>query len=244
MSLLLAFGDQASSGVGVSELARRADLSKSTAFRVLGILERNGAVERVGRQYRLGARLHQLGQDVYPRQHDRVRDQLIPFVGDLYERTHHTVHLGALHDTDVIYLAKLYGRRRAPSPSRIGGRIPAHATAIGKALLAHDADACEQALGGYLAQLTSSTITDPMDLAAELDRVRRRGVAYDREEVQPGLFCIAVPILSHSGRPLAALSVSVPRSCDIERVEPVLRHVAADAARALVRPAPPIGRTT
>src|SRR5690242_17641721 len=111
ISLLVAFGEQASTGVGVSELARRADLSKSTAFRVLGMLERNGVVERIGTGYRLGARLHQLGQAVYSPEHERVRDLLLPFLTDLYEMTRHTVHLAALHDTDVVYLAKLYGHR-------------------------------------------------------------------------------------------------------------------------------------
>ena len=237
VSLLLAFGDQSSAGVGVSELARRAALSKSTAFRVLGMLERNGVVERVGRQYRLGARLDQLGRDVYSRQHERVRDLLIPFLGELYERTHQTVHLGALHGTDVVYLGKLYGHRRPPCPSRIGGRIPAHATAIGKALLAHDPDACEHALNGTLQRLTRATIVDPINLAAELDRVRRTGVAYDREEVQQGLHCVAVPVLSNGGRPIAALSVSVSTSTELIQVEPILRHVAGNAAHFLAHEA-------
>ena len=237
VSLLLAFGDQSSTGVGVSELARRADLSKSTAFRVLGMLERNGVVERVGRQYRLGARLDQLGRDVYSPQHDRVRDLLIPFLGELYERTHQTVHLGALHGTDVVYLDKLYGHRRPPCPSRIGGRVPAHATAVGKALLAHDPDACEHALNGNLQRLTPATIVDPIDLAAELDRVRRTGVAYDREEVQQGLHCVAIPLLSTSGRPIAALSVSVSTPTELIRVEPILRHVAGNATHFLARAA-------
>jgi IclR family transcriptional regulator, KDG regulon repressor len=237
MSLLLAFGEQAHSGVGVSELARRTELSKSTAFRLLGMLERNGVVERVGRQYRLGERLHQLGQDVYSPQHDRVRDAFTPFLGELYERTHQTVHLGALHGSDVVYLAKLYGHRRPPCPSRIGGRVPAHATAIGKVLLAHDPDACERVLAGELTRLTPATLTDPSELATELARVRRAGVAFDREEVQPGLHCVAAPVLSHSGRPIAAISVSVATSSALSQVEPVLRRVASDASRFLARQA-------
>ena len=74
-SLLVAFGDEASTGVGVRELARRASLSKTTAHRLLGMLERNAMVERIGTSYRLGPRLHELGLAVYPRSHERVRDQ-------------------------------------------------------------------------------------------------------------------------------------------------------------------------
>ena len=130
ISLLVSFGHHGSGGVGVTELARRARLSKSTAFRVLGLLERNGVVERVGRNYRLGARLHELGRTVYPPDHDRVRDLLIPFLTDLYELTHETVYVAALHGGDVVYLAKLHGHRPAFEPSRIGVRMPAHCSAV------------------------------------------------------------------------------------------------------------------
>lgn len=235
MCLLLAFGDQASSGIGVSELARRAKLSKSTAFRLLATLERNGAVEKLGTHYRLGVRLHELGRDVYSPQHDRVRDLLIPFLGELYERTHRTVHLAALHGTDVVYLAKLHGHLRPACPSRIGGRVPAHATAVGKALLAYDADACEEVLARGLSSFTPQTLTRAADLAAELERIRRTGAAYDREEVRAGLHCVAVPLLSPSNRPIAALSVSVSTAAELAHVEPVLRQIAGEATRFLTR---------
>jgi predicted transcriptional regulator len=123
-SLLLSFGDQPSAGLGVSELARRSELSKSTAFRVLKMLERNGVVERVGSNYRLGSRLHELGTRVYSAQHDQIRDVLTPFGADLYELTHQTVHLAALHGSDVVYIGSstdTVGSRR-PRPSEPGCR--------------------------------------------------------------------------------------------------------------------------
>lgn len=131
-SLLVAFGAEASTGVGVSELARRASLSKSTAYRVLGMLERNAMVERIGTDYRLGSRLHELGLAVYAPSHERVRDQLMPFLTELFDATRQTVHLAMLHGTDVVYLAKLYGHRNAVALSRVGGRLPAHCTAVGR----------------------------------------------------------------------------------------------------------------
>jgi DNA-binding IclR family transcriptional regulator len=179
VSLLLALGDRSGSGAGVSELARQAQLSKSTAYRVLGMLERNGVVERHGTDYRLGERLHRLGQAVYGPDAERVRDVLLPFLADLYELTRETVHLAVLQDTHVAYLAKLYGHRPAAVPSRIGGRLPAHATAVGKALLAYDVDAAEQAMRRPLRRFTDRTITDPSRLTAELERIRRTGVAFD-----------------------------------------------------------------
>ncbi|MFE7030790.1 IclR family transcriptional regulator [Streptomyces sp. NPDC057621] len=233
ISLLVAFGDRASSGVGVSELARRAQLSKSTAYRVLGMLERNGVVERVGTDYRLGERLHELGRAVYEPGQEGVRDFLLPYLADLYELTRQTAHLAALHGTDVLYLAKLYGHRQAPVPSRIGGRLPAHATAVGKVLLAYDSDAAAQALAGLLPRFTRCTITDPDELAAELERIRRTGIAFDDEESQFGLSCVAAPVLGRTGRAVAALSVAGRKGhIDTRRLSADVRRIAASASRA------------
>jgi len=236
ISLLVAFGEQASTGVGVSELARRADLSKSTAFRVLGMLERNGVVERIGTGYRLGARLHQLGQAVYSPEHERVRDLLLPFLTDLYEMTRHTVHLAALHDTDVVYLAKLYGHRTIPAPSRIGGRLPAHATAVGKILLAYDSHTAARVVAAGLPALTSHTRTDPDRLADELATIRANGIADDDQESRLGLVCVAAPVFDSRGRAIAALSVAGPHGrFDGRRLEHALRRVCASASQTLAR---------
>lgn len=235
ISLLVAFGDHTGSGLGVSELARRARLSKSTAYRVLGMLERNGVVERAGTRYRLGARLNELGRAVYAPGHERIRDLLLPFLSDLYEVTRQTVHVAALHDTDVVYLAKLYGHRSVPAPSRIGGRLPAHCTAVGKVLLAYDPEAAGR-LTGPLPRLTPRTISDPAQLAAELDRIRREGVAFDEEESQLGLSCVAAVVFGAGGRPVAALSISSPLGrVDTRRLSADLRRVAATATRAMIR---------
>jgi IclR family transcriptional regulator, KDG regulon repressor len=233
--LLSSLGEHGSWGLGVSELARRAELSKSTAFRVLGMLERNAMVERVGTKYRLGARLHELGESVYAPGQDRIRDLLLPFLADLYEITRHTVHLASLHGTDVVYLAKLYGHRSAAAPSRIGARLPAHCTAVGKVLLAYDPAAATEALSSPLDRLTRHSICDADALAAELMRVRQDGIAVDQEESQPGLICVAAPVLGHYGRPLAAMSVCAPGGTDMRPVTASLRRVCASASQAMSR---------
>ncbi|MDX1874125.1 IclR family transcriptional regulator [Mycolicibacterium sp. 120266] len=230
-SLLVAFGDQASTGVGVSELARRASLSKSTAYRVLGMLERNAVVERVGTGYRLGSRLHELGLAVNPPGHERVRDQLMPFLTELFDTTRQTVHLAMLHGTEVVYLAKLYGHRNAVAPSRIGGRLPAHCTAVGKVLLAYNPAAVDNITSRPLTALTPHSITDPDQLARVLDRVRLDGVATEHQESRPGLGCIAAPVFGRNGTPIAALSVSVPLSADLRPHAHNLRRICASASR-------------
>lgn len=243
ISLLVSFGPEAATGVGVSELARRASLSKSTAFRVLAMLERNGVVERVGREYRLGARLHELGRAVYSPDHDRIRDQLIPFLTDLYEASHETVHLAALHGTDVVYLAKLYGHRHVKAPSRIGGRVPAHATAVGKAMLAYDSEALDLVMAQRLPRFTTRTVADHDALLDQLAGVRRRGIAREDEEVVPGLSCLAAPVFGPGGRPVAAVSISMGTGRMDERaMEPVLRQVAGAATRMMSRTVVPTAR--
>ncbi|WP_300679707.1 IclR family transcriptional regulator [Nocardioides sp.] len=242
ISLLVAFGDQSATGVGVSELARRAQLSKSTAFRVLQMLERNGVVERLGTSYRLGTRLAELGRSVYAADHDRLRDQLTPFVTDLYEATHETVHLAALHGTDVVYLTKLFGHRHVKSPTRVGGRVPAYATAVGKALLAFDPHGLELTLARQIVRFTTATVPDHDRLQEQLIAVRSTGIAREDEEVVPGLACLAAPVFGPNGIAVAAISVSVPAGrLDQARLEPLLRQIASSASHALST-ARPVGR--
>jgi len=234
MALLNAFGNDALTGVGVSELARRADLSKSTAFRLLGMLQRNGAVERAGNAYRLGKMIQNLGVSQETTSHGRIRDALTPYLADLYELSKQTVHLAVLQGTDVVYLNKLYGHLQVRSPSRIGGRAPAYCTAVGKVLLSYDSETAEEVLRGELSAWTPATITDPEAFRRELEQVRHSNLAYDREEILAGLNCIAAPVMGPNGRPVAALSVSGPAGkFDPSSQANVLRKVCYAASRAM-----------
>lgn len=232
MALLTSFEMDGMQGIGVSELARRSNLSKSTAFRILGMLERNGAVERVGSAYRLGHQLHSLGANVYPPEHTRIRDVLTPFLADLYIATGQTVHLAVLRGTEVVYLNKLYGHRHLPSPSRIGGRAPAHCTAVGKALLAYGPS--HEFTDSVLERRTDNTVTDRVSFSLQLQETRRSGIAYDREEVLLGLGCVGAVVLGPSGRPAAAMSVSGPVSMlDQTGHASTLRRICSAASRSL-----------
>lgn len=233
-SVVRAFGEDAQLGVGVSELARRAGLSKSTTFRLLTTLEGNGVVERVGTAYRLGALLDDLSASAATPLHDLIRDTLTPFLADLYEATHLAVQLAALRGSNVVYLNKLEGHQRLRSPSRIGGRMPAYCTGVGKVLLAGDALATEEALRAPRHAWTANTIVGEAELIAELDRVRASGVAYDRGESLETLGCIAVPVRGLNNRVVAALSISGDaQSFPAGRYERVLRSVAFHASRAV-----------
>jgi IclR family transcriptional regulator, KDG regulon repressor len=234
MDLLDAFGPDDWSGLGVTALARRSGLTKSTAFRVLNALERNGAVERVGNRYRLGDRMQKLGSQVYAPGQQQICDAATPFLVELYETTHRTVHLAVLHGTDVVYLQKLHGHQTVRCPSRIGRRAPAYCTAGGKVLLARNPEAVDATIALGLQRWTAKTPTTPESLMDELNAVRRIGIAFAREEAVPGLICVAAPVLGAHGRPVAAISISGNAgSYDPSKDEAVLRRVAHSATRAL-----------
>ena len=136
----------------------------------------------------------------------------MPFLQDLYERTHEMVHLGVLDGHEVVYVAKTGGHWQARSPSRTGGRMPLHCTAIGKALLAHgDAELRRSVLESPLPRRTPRTVVAPGLLAGQLVAVIETGVAFAREESTTGLLCVASAVLDVDGRSaVAAISVTGP----------------------------------
>jgi DNA-binding IclR family transcriptional regulator len=134
----------------------------------------------------------------------------MPFLQDLYERTHETVHLGVNDGPEVVYIAKIGGHRQASSPSRAGGRMPLHCTAIGKALLAHGDPALrQQVLSGPLTRLTPRTIVAPGLLRTQLRKVVETGVAFEHEESQHGINCVAAPVFE-GAELIAAISITGP----------------------------------
>jgi len=228
--------------VGVSELARAMRLSKSTVFRLLTTMERNGFVERDEGRYRLGRRLHDIGAQVYEPRPGRLHELLSPIMAVLYERSRETVHLGVLRDSDVVLLGRLHGRRTTPHALRLGSHFPAHCSAMGKALLAHDTDAAETLLERGLTARTPRSITAQPQFRTELRRVRDTGIATSDQEARPNLTCVAVPLRDQARRPIAALSISGPsRGFDGHRNTLMLRAVAAEAER-LISPTTPAER--
>ena len=230
-------------GMTLSEIARETGLAKSTALRLLAALERNDAVTRIGQRYRLGPLVHELDPIPVSPAYERIRRVLTPFLAHLFEATRATVHLATLHGDEVVYLNKLHGPRPIPSPSRIGGGLPAYCTGVGKAMLAFDEHAADRVARGPLIEWTDTTLTSPDALAVELAEIRRRKRAIDRAELTPGLYCVAAPVFddghdddeAHAGRTraVAALSASAADESALARLEPLVTRVAAAASRAL-----------
>jgi IclR family acetate operon transcriptional repressor len=219
--------------LGISELARRSSLPKATVHRMVGDMVRLGILEQDGRRLRLGLRLFELGQLV-PRQ-STLREAALPYMEDLREATASAVHLAVLEGVEVVYVEILRGRERQVLPSRVGGRMPAHATGVGKAILAFSAP--EVVMARIEAGLTRSspyTIVLPGPLARELQTIRETRVSYDREESAVGVVCAAAPVFGADGRVQGALSVTGrAERLDVERMAPAVRTAALALSRVL-----------
>ena len=227
VALLRAFGPD-EPVLTLAELARRTGLPKATVHRMAGDLVELRLLDRVEGGYRLSGGLFELGMRASAER--SLLELAMPFLQDLYERTHETVHLGIAEGQEVVYVAKIGGHRQVATPSRTGGRMPMHCTAIGKVLLAHADPAVRTAvLGGPLERRTPHTIVAPGLLRRQLDAVLEKGVAFEQEESTVGLRCVAAPVLDASGKhAVAAISVTGP----VGRFRPE-QHVAAVRAAAV-----------
>lgn len=216
-----------------AQLARRAGLSKATGHRIIQEMVGLGILERTDEGVRLGMRMFEIGQLV-PRQRN-LRRAALPFMSDLREATKGTVNLAVLDGTDVLYLEIM--QRADNLPSRVGGRLPAYATGVGKAMLAFSPPrVIEQVMAAPLRRIGPNTITNHADLRRELATIRRKAVAYDREEAMAGLVCAAAPILSADGAVVGGLSVSHDvGQINISRVAPAVHIAALGAGRTLDR---------
>ncbi len=195
--------------LSLAELVRRTGLAKATVHRVAGDLVANRLLDRTRLGYRLSGGLFELGMRASLER--SLLELAMPFLQDLYERTHETVHLGLREGHDVVYVAKIGGHRQATAPSRTGGRMPVHCTAIGKALLAHaDPEVQNEVLSGPLERRTPHTVVAAGLLQRQLATVLETGVAFEREESTVGLVCVAAPVLDDTGHALAAISVAGP----------------------------------
>lgn len=214
----------------VGEIARRTGIAKTTTWRLTNELTEHGFLDSGSEGLSLGLRLFELGESTTrPRS---LRRLALARMEALRQRTGLTVHLAVITDADVVYIEILHARASPKMPSRVGGRVPAHATAVGKALLAFSpASVVEAVIARGLEPVGPHTLTDPDALRAELARVRERGIATEREESAPEVACVAVPIMLADGVATAALSVSGPASTvDPDALSLPLRE-AAEALR-------------
>jgi DNA-binding IclR family transcriptional regulator len=201
-----------SSECSLAEICSTLKLHKSTAHRLMMVLEQHRLVEKnvdSGR-YRLGLKLYEFGSKAFGaidlRRHAR------PYLDRLQREISETVFFCMLDDGQVFYIEKIESQQSVRTACMVGSRAPAYCTAVGKAMLAElpDAEVNEIIRRWGLKAITPNTITTPAALKAELRAIRLRGYAIDNEEKEPGLRCLSAPVRNDTGKLLAALSVSGP----------------------------------
>jgi DNA-binding IclR family transcriptional regulator len=193
----------------LAEIARGAGLPMSTAHRLVGELVAWGALSRLDDgSYAIGRRLWRLG--LLAPASSSLREAASPFLHDIHAATRATVHLGVRDGITVLYLERLSGSVSVPVVSRVGSRLPLHATGVGKVLLAYAPAEVQTAAFARLERITPYTITQPRLLHHQLTRVRDEGFAATQEEMSLGACSVAVPVRDPEQEVVAALGIVVP----------------------------------
>lgn len=181
--------------MGVTELAERLELPKSTVYSHLNTLERDGYLRSEDGEYRLGLRLLEMGEST--RRHLPLFDVAKPELDALAEETGELVNVAVNEDFEAVYLYLAYGENAVRLDTHPGKRVPLYCTAIGKCLLAHMEESRRERYLDDVAldPITAHTITDRAELRGELESIREQGYAVDRGERMEEIRCIAAPVL-------------------------------------------------
>jgi DNA-binding IclR family transcriptional regulator len=219
-------------GLTFTQIVEATGFPKSSLHELLSVLvgRRFVDLDPDSLRYALGIRMWESGE-AFIRQRELVPEAR-PTLETVAAELNETVHLAVLDGTEIVYLARVDSSRAVRLQSRIGSTMPAHATALGKVLLAdlQDQELVRRFEHRALELRTPRTIRTQQDLFGELNRVRALGFAIDNEEAFQDLRCVAVPIRDHRGGVVAAMSASIP----VTRATPAgiaaaLTHLAAGA---------------
>lgn len=193
-----------------SDILAQSSYPKATTYRFLQTLTRQAMLtyDENRQTYSLGVRLVRLAHSAW--QHSSLAPLARPIMDALSKQLSQTIHLAQLDGGQVLYVDKRNAKNPIEMFSDAGKIGPAYCTGVGKAMLAFINEAereniiCQQSFHAF----TDKTITGPEKLRAELAAIRRDGMAFDREEHEPSIICIAVPILSSKGRVLGGMSIT------------------------------------
>lgn len=236
VALIVNAFDRAGAVLRLDQVVDRTGLPRSSAHRILTQLHTTGLLHHTPDGYSLAESSLPAAGAI---DHSQLRSIASPVLERLHADTALVVHLGVLAGADVVYLDKVAGGSGAAVPTRVAGRTPAHASALGKAMLARlRAEDVDKIVGNTLRKCTPATIADLPTLHQELARIRsRRGLAYDDQELAVGLTSIAAPI-NMPGAELAGLSLTgaVPAQ-RLSRVAPFLSRAANGISERLGRSA-------
>lgn len=246
MALLMALG-QAGRPLSIRELGLQTSLPRPTVYRLLMTLQVGGMVTPVDGGFIIGSRILWLAGRRLAQAELRAVGR--PYLLDLRNQTGETVHMAVLEQGQVVYVDKVESPGPMRMASTIGGIMPAHCTALGKAMLAHlPLDEVLKILNQQgMARRTMQTITEPERLLADLDAIRARGYSIDNVENEEGIRCAGAAVIDHQGRVAGGISVSgAAHTIAMERIRrelgPRVKETAGLISRAMGWQDPPATR--
>jgi PcaR/PcaU/PobR family beta-ketoadipate pathway transcriptional regulator len=196
----------------LEELVKISGVRKTSCFRILQTLTRSGFAvkDKDTCGYFIGPKMISIGLAALGSRD--VRELALPFMKEIRKKTGTTVNLGILNGHDVIFVERLQSAHIVETNLRVGSRLPVQLSSMGKTILAYLPEAELEAVLKQirLEKKTEKTITSIAALKSELSKVREKGFALNDEELETGLFAIAVPLLNHAGVAVAAMNISFP----------------------------------
>lgn len=216
----------------VSDLALESGLTRAAVRRFLLTLSDLGYVSQKGNRFELAPKVLELGYSYLSAL--SFPEVALPHLERLVAETSEASEGSILHRGEIVYVVRVPGPALMTISVNVGARRPAHATAMGRALLADlsPAELDEYLAGTHLEQLLPRTITSANKLRKELDVVRRNGYALVNQELEEGLVAVAVPVRDRSGRARAAINLSthIGRKSvdDMRDLVPLIKRAAAD----------------
>ncbi|EES72352.1 IclR family transcriptional regulator [Paenibacillus cisolokensis] len=214
-------------GGGISELSETTQLPKSTIHRILETLQTYGFVTQDpdSDKYFIGLKAIEIGMSGL--HNIDLVEAAQPHMHDLAANTGQTSFLAVFDQGEVIYIYKVEGTSSFIMNAKLGTRNPAHCTGLGKAIMAYfSLETVDQIISEKgLQRYTPTTITDHQEFLQELSRIRQRGVAINREELDEGLSSIAAPIFNYTGRVIASVSVAGPTEKIFEQQEEIEEQI-------------------
>jgi DNA-binding IclR family transcriptional regulator len=223
--------------LGVVDLSGELGLSKGTVHGLLRTLQHVGFVEQDPEtgKYRLGAALLHMGSSYLDG--NELRTRALNWSDSLAARTQEAVRIGTLHDGQVLVVHHVFRPDDSLQTLDVGSLLPAHATALGKVLLAHHPYVVDALAEAGLARYTDATICDAERLVRDLARIRERGWGSEIGELTPGQVSLAAPIMDRSGLTAGAMAIFGPPERLLVARQPrgeLLAYV-REAARAVSR---------
>ena len=220
--------------MSISEIATGTGLNRATTYRFCQTLLALGYLEEMGKsELRPGLKAISLARAALSSR--ELPELAVPYLRDLQSHTHETVNMALLDGDEVVYVARLLSDHLLALRLFVGSRLSAVGSSLGRAMVAFLPDDEIDALiaGAELQGTTQRSITEPDKLRAELRKIRSRGYAVNDQELVIGVTGVAAPVFGMSGKPLAAINLSISRPVKATEVHDVLAPLVLQTARSI-----------